>query len=107
MIEEILIGIAKLSPVFALLIVAIYYLYKEKNSISKELKDERDKCHTQISNLNKEIRDNEKENINIISKLSDVMDKMSEKIEDNHDDIKDQLRDVKELIKDKINELKK
>lgn len=106
MIEEILTGIAKLSPLFAGLVIAIYYLYKEKIALKNELNEERNKCHSEISSLNKEMRENERQNINIISKLSDVIDKMSEKIDDNHQDIKDQLRDVKDLIKEKINELK-
>lgn len=106
MIEEILTGIAKLSPIFALMVLVIYYLYKEKKSLKDELNEERTKCHADISALNKEMRDNERENINIISKLSDVIDKMSDKIDDHHDDIKEQMRDIKELIKEKINELK-
>lgn len=106
MVEGIVQSIVKLSPIFGVLVVIIYYLYTEKKVLKKELDVERDKCHSDIAALNREIRDNEKENITIISKLSDVLDKMSDRINSNHDDVKEQLKDLKSMIFDKINELK-
>lgn len=111
MIEELLLSLAKLSPIFALLVVAIYYFYKKERYLTKQLNEERQACHNDIANLNKEMRDNERENLVIISKLSDVIDKLYDDNKDQHEvikqQIKDEMRDIKELIKDKINELKK
>lgn len=110
MIEDLLLSLAKLSPVISLLIVGIYYFYKKERYLNKVLTEERAACHTDISNLNKEMRENEKENIVIISKLSDVIDKLYDDNKDQHEvikqQIKEEMRDIKELIKEKINELK-
>ena len=111
MIEEILSSLVKLSPVIALLVLGIYYFYKKEKELNKELNKERETCHAEISALNKEIRESERENLLIISKLSDVIDKLYDDNKDQHEQIKqqikDEMRDIRELIKDKINELKK
>jgi len=111
MIENIIDSIVKLSPIFGLLIIAIWYLYKEKASIKKEFEEERKQSLQEISNLNKEMRESERENLIIISKLSEVVDKLYEDNKDQHEiikqQIKEEIKDIKELIRDKFSDLKK
>lgn len=110
MFEGVIDSLLKLSPIFGLLMIAIWYLYKEKKSYKQDLDDERDTCHQEIAALNKEMREGEKENLVIISKLSDVIDRLFDDNKDQHELIKqalkDEMRDIRELIKEKINELK-
>jgi predicted CopG family antitoxin len=107
---EILDSVIRMSPVFAVLVAAIYYFYKKEGDMDKAMRKERDKCHQEISDLNKEMREGEKENLLIISKLSDVIDRLFDDNKDQHELIKqalkDEMRDIRELIKEKINELK-
>jgi gas vesicle protein len=111
MFEGIVDSLLKLSPIFGLLVIAIWYLYKEKNYIKREFEDERKQSLSEISNLNKEMRESERENLIIISKLSEVVDKLYDDNKDQHEVIKqalkDEIKDIKELIKDKFNDLKK
>lgn len=110
MIEEILTSLWKISPLIAAMTLAIYYLYKKEKELKQELTQERESCHLEISDLNREMRESERENLVIISKLSDVIDKLYDDNKDQHEvikqQIKDEMRDIKELIKEKINELK-
>jgi len=120
--NEVFYEIAKLGIVFSIMCVIIYYLYHREKKLLKELKEVRDentilsqKCSncpkqakltSEIFDLNKILRESEKDNLVIISKLSDVIDKISDKLDFNHEYIKEHLISIKELIKDKMDEIK-
>jgi len=66
--EELLLGIAKLSPVIALLIASIFYFLKREK-----------KFEAQIEELHKELRDSDKENVSLLIKVSATLDKLVNK----------------------------
>lgn len=85
---NILIILAKAVPVIAALLFGIRYFYrKEKYYIST------------ISNLQKELRDNEKDTLTLMGKLTNTLDRI---LNDNKEDKQDILREIREL-KDSIN----
>lgn len=99
---EILMELAKLSPIIALLVGGIIYLYRGIRSYKKELREEREKCEKKIENLNKELRNNERENLKMIGKLCDSLDKISNSNKIVHNEIKN----LKEIISIKLDNLK-
>jgi len=99
---EILMDLAKLSPIIGLLIVVIIYFYKKEKSNRKEMLGERDKCDLKIKELNKELRNNEKENLQMIGKLADAFDKIST----DNKLVRGEIRSLKEYIQIKIDSLK-
>tara|TARA_R110000787_G_scaffold285931_1_gene402754 strand:+ start:241 stop:525 length:285 start_codon:yes stop_codon:yes gene_type:complete len=88
---EILLEIAKLTPVVGLLVVGLLYFVKNEKSYKTEIKE-----------LNKVIRDNEKENLIMINKLADAIDNIASQGGLIHNDI----MLLKEIIKLKLDELK-
>ena len=85
--EAILIGIMKLGPVVALLIFAIRYFYKKEKDAINDIKE-----------LNAEIRAIDRDNLEIISKLADAIDNMS----DSSDNVHREIKELKDYIKEKI-----
>ena len=89
---EILTNIAEYSVVVALLVVmVIYFMNKEK------------KKDTEISDLHKELRETEKENLTLLLKISALMDKLSV----NNDAILGDIKNLKEFIKDRLDKIEK
>lgn len=89
---EILKNIAEYSVVVALLVVmVIYFMNKEK------------KKDTEISDLHKELRETEKENLTLLLKISALMDKLSV----NNDAILGDIKNLKEFIKDRLDKIEK
>lgn len=100
---EILIEIAKLSPIIGILIVAIIYFYKKEKAYKKEISDEKSACDIKIATLNKELRENERENLNMMSKLASSLDKIAV----NNTMFHQEIQSLKEYIGLKIDALKK
>lgn len=88
---EILTNLAKLSPIIAVLVVGIIYLYKRE----KEARSE-------VSKLNDELRENEKENLNMLNKLVNAMDKISITNQSTTQAIKDEIKSLKDYIQIKM-----
>ncbi len=99
---EILTELAKLSPIIALLIVGLIYFYRKESAYKKELKEERETCDVRLDELNKELRDNEKQNLEMIGKLANALEKLS----DSTQDISKELVDLKHCVELKLEELK-
>jgi hypothetical protein len=90
---EMLLEIAKLSPLIALLV----------------MKEERDDCAKIITELNKELRDNEVDNLNMINKLTLSLSQIASSSESTNKEIGRFLEEIKlfkELVMIKIDSLK-
>lgn len=74
---DILKELVALSPIIAVLIVALIYFYKKEKSYKSELKDEKDNCEKRLDALNKELRINERDNLELLNKLADALSKLS------------------------------
>lgn len=85
--EEVLIQIAKIAPVVAVLVIALRYFLKKEKIYQKQIKD-----------LNEEVRSIEKENLIMINKLADALDKIS----DTNENVHKELQLLKEIIKIKL-----
>lgn len=85
--EEVLIQIAKIAPVIAVLVIALRYFLKKEKIYQKQIKD-----------LNEEVRSIEKENLIMINKLADALDKIS----DTNENVHKELQLLKEIIKIKL-----
>jgi len=88
---EILTEVAKIGPVVAILIVAIWYFIKKEKKYQQEIKD-----------LNQSIRDNEKESLGMINKLADALDRIADAKGDIHTEIV-RLKEFISLKLEKIN----
>lgn len=96
MMDQILLGLAKLAPVIGALVVGIYYFFnKEKKYVE------------QIEALNKELRTNERETLDIISKLTVTLDKLVENDSVNKTEIINEIKNLREIIMSKIDSIKK
>jgi len=94
--DQILLGLAKLAPVIATLVAGIYYFFnKEKKYVA------------QIEELNKELRTNERETLDIISKLTVTLDKLVENDSVNKTEIINEIKTLREIIMTKIDSIKK
>lgn len=93
---EILATLSKLAPVIAVLVAGIYYFFnKEKKYV------------TQIDALNKELRDNERGTLEIISKLTVTLDKLVENDSASKSEIVNEIKTLREIIITKIDAIKK
>jgi len=89
--EQLLIELSRLGPVVTILVVAIiYFLRKEKG------------YKLEITELNKEIKDNEKESLLLINRLANTLDKLST----NKEDVVKEIASLKEFITLKLEKLK-
>jgi hypothetical protein len=88
--------LAKSVPVIAVLILALrYFLKKEKAYIA------------QINNLQKELRSNEKETLQVLTKLTQTLDKVVENNEEDREDILKEIKSLNKTLSLKIDALKK
>jgi len=101
-LAEIGMELVKISPIVAVLVGGIIYLYRAVKSYKKELKEEREKCDEKIEDLNKELRETEKENLMLFNKLADSLDKMANSNKVVHNEIKN----LKEIISIKLDNLR-
>lgn len=93
--NEILLGIAKLTPVVGVLVTGIYYFFnKEKTYITK------------IDELNKILRDKDKETLEIIGKLTVTLDKLIESDYTSKNEIINEIRNLRDIIITKIDNIK-
>lgn len=93
--NEILLGIAKLTPVVGVLVTGIYYFFnKEKTYITK------------IDELNKILRDKDKETLEIIGKLTVTLDKLIESDSTSKNEIINEIRNLRDIIITKIDNIK-
>lgn len=93
---EILVLLAKSTPVIAVLWMGIRYFLKKEKAYQ-----------SQIADLHKELRANERETLTLMNRLTTTLDKVIESGQSDRDEI---LHEIKTLAKDlnrKINELKK
>lgn len=94
---EMLKELAILSPVIAVLIVGIIYLYRQNTSKEKE-----------ITGLNKEIRDSEKSTLDLLNRLTGTLEHLSKEGDGQTEDIKNlsnQIREFKDKIEQRLMEI--
>lgn len=94
--DQILLGLAKLAPVIGALVVGIYYLFNKENKYVEQIKE-----------LNKELRTNERDTLDIISKLTVTLDKLVENDSVNKNEIINEFKNLREIITTKIDSIKK
>lgn len=95
MLDEILMSIAKLAPVVAVLVAAVwYFLNKEK------------KYQKQIEDLNQQLRQNEKESLELMVKLAATMDKFVDSDHRNKEEIIKELKSLEKTLVTRIDALK-
>lgn len=99
---SILKDIGKMTPVFGMLILAILYFYRSEREHKEDMKTERTNNQTRIDELNLEIRENEKANIETLTKLADALDKLSTSTTD----ISKEMKELKHELSIKLMELK-
>lgn len=68
MTEEILMSLIKMGPVVGLLVAAVWYFLAREKKLEEE-----------VYNLNKELRENEKENVTLLYKVLAWMEKLNDK----------------------------
>lgn len=68
MTEEILMSLIKMGPVVALLVAAVWYFLAREKKLEEE-----------VDNLNKELRENEKQNVTLLYKVLAWMEKLNDK----------------------------
>jgi len=90
-IAEILDQLITLGPVVSILVAIIYYLMKKLKTAEESL-----------SELNKNTRDSEKENILLLDSLSHALDKLSEKENNSTEKVITELRNLRDLIMAKL-----
>lgn len=105
-IMEFLQSLFKLSPLIGVLVLAIWYFYRKEQTLDAELNIEKEQCRKELASLNAEMRLNEKQNIIIITKLSDVVEKMIETTDRNFDDLTEDISDLRDMIKEKLSDIK-
>lgn len=94
--QDILMNLAQLAPVVAVLVVAVMYFLRKEDGYKKE-----------ISSLNVELRKNERESLELISRLTTTLDKLMDSDSNNKIELLSELRVLKESILNKIDNLKK
>lgn len=102
---EILIELAKISPVIAVLVVAIIYFIRKENKnnkVNEELRSEISTLNKESRELNKEIRETEKENLKVFIKLTNAIESLSV----NTDNMSKEMVELKHFIELKIQEIK-
>lgn len=94
--DQILLGLAKLTPVIGVLVAGIYYFFHKENKYVEQIKE-----------LNKELRTNERDTLDIISKLTVTLDKLVENDSVNKNEIINEFKNLREIITTKIDSIKK
>jgi uncharacterized membrane protein YvbJ len=90
-ITEVLGTLLSLGPVVTILVAVIIYLHKKLSGSEKSLKE-----------LNRTVRDNDKENILLLDSISHALDKLSDKDNTNTDKVLSELRNLRDLILAKL-----
>ena len=80
-----------------LLSVIVYYFHKRTEKLEKDLTEERESCQKKLDTLNDELRKSDRENIEIINKVTDVIEDLNH----NNDEITRYLKSIRYLIKNK------
>jgi CHASE3 domain sensor protein len=94
-----LIGIiSEYGIVILLLSIIVYFFYKKTEKLESELKDERTSCDFKLETLRTELRKSDRENIEILNKVTDVMEELNE---GNTETLR-YLKSIRTLIKNKL-----
>lgn len=89
--EEILLGLAKISPIVAILIYVMWYLKSRLETKESEIKE-----------LNTQLRESEKSAIEAFNKISDVIKTMSMDQTMSNKEVVSELKNLKEWLKEQI-----
>lgn len=98
---EILTSLLPLSPIIALLVAMVLYLIKQNSTYKADIEKERDKSDSIMTSLNSELRASEKDNLIMLSKLADSLDKLA----NNNKVFHQEIRNLKEFIQIKLDSL--
>ena len=89
--EEILLGLAKLSPIVAILVYMMYWLKTRVESKEEEIKQ-----------LNAQLRESERSALEAFNKISDVLKTMSMDQTMSNKEVVTELKNLKEWLKENI-----
>lgn len=101
-VPKIITDLSKLAPIIGVLLLGLIYFIRKEYTTGKTIRIERVNNQKRIDLLNKEIRSNEKDNLEMLNKLADALDKIS--VSTNN--VSDELRDFKNELRIKLSELK-
>lgn len=82
-----------------LLAIIVYYFHKKTDKLESELKEERISCDNKLETLNDELRKSDRENIEILNRVTDVI----ENLNDNNEEITRYLKSIRSMLKNKSN----
>lgn len=88
-------SLAEIAPVVAVLVVAVWYFLSKEKAYQKE-----------IAQLNQQLRDNEKDSLQLLSKLTTTIDKLLEGDSRNTADIIKEIKQLEKTLAAKIDALK-
>ncbi len=90
--EELLFSIAKMSPIVAILVYALYWLQKRVEKKEEE-----------ITALNSQLRESEKTALEAFNKISDVLKSVSTDQTMSNKEVLNELKNLKEWLKEHMN----
>lgn len=103
---ELLLEMTKIGPLVTLLIIAIFYFLRREKKLEEKLEVEQEHCDIKIEKLHNELRNSEKENLAIISSLSDLVDKLNTDTNNSNLMLTNEIKNLKEFLKDRLDYLK-
>ena len=92
---EIIFGVAKIAPVIAVLWLAVRYFLKKEKGYQK-----------QINDLQSELRSSEKENLQVLNRMTSVLDRLIENSTEDRAMIIDEIKRIHKDISKKIDSIK-
>ena len=92
---EILNKFAEYGVTMLLLTLIVFYFYKKIDKLENQLIDERNISNGKIDDLNKQLRESDKENIEILNKVADVI----ETLNDNNTETIKYLKSIRFMLK--------
>ena len=104
--EELLLELTKVGPLAMVLITAIFYFLRREKKIEDQIDAERTDYNERIDKLHIELRNSEKENLAIISSLSDLVDKLNTNTNNSNLMLTAEIKNLKEFLKDRLDQIK-
>lgn len=92
---DILNKFAEYGVTMLLLALIVYYFYKKIDKLENQLIDERNISNSKIDDLNKQLRESDKDNIEILNKVTDVI----ETLNDNNTESIKYLKSIRFMLK--------
>lgn len=104
---DVLLALSKIAPVVAVLWLGIKFFIKKNTEYENKIDEQATKYQSKIDELQVELRNNEKESLQVMNRLTGVLDKL---LENSAEDKKEILAEIASIHKDltkKLNDIKK